>query len=120
MPMRVVVVAVVLTLSGFPLGSLLCGEACAPAGAAAPLDCHGHGDTTAGAPAVSGLHLCDQDSSVAPMVIQPAFALTSAPVDLPSVVGAKVGQGFVRHIAWVFPPGQSGSPGPAAAAPLRI
>jgi hypothetical protein len=80
---RLTALALVLTFSGFPLGSLLCGRACAPPQAQTAPDCHGHGDGTAAGSVVTGIHLCDQDASVVPVIARPAFTLASAGTDAP-------------------------------------
>ena len=87
--LRVTTLVLVAALSGFPLGSLLCGAACAPQQAQAAPDCHGHGDGTDAGAVVTGIHLCDQDASVVPVIGRPAFTLasagTDAPYDTPSI-----------------------------------
>src|SRR5688572_16970750 len=76
-------VVLVATLSGFPLGNVLCGVACTPEPTQTTPACHEHGTDTGAGPVVTGIHLCNQDASVVPVIAQPVFALASGGTDVP-------------------------------------
>ncbi len=117
---HVIAVVMVLGLSGLPAGSLLCGLACAPDEAVAP-SCHEHGGSDDGAPAMEGVHLCDQDAAAVPMLAPPVFSIATADVIAPQIqpqLSLPARATILR--AWELPPGSS--PALLAASPsiLRV
>lgn len=79
---HLIAIVMVLGLSGLPAGSVLCGLSCAPEETTAP-SCHEHGGTADDAPAMHGVHLCDQDAVTVPMIASPAFSIVIADVGDP-------------------------------------
>ena len=118
---RLTALALALTLSGFPLGSLLCSAACAPQETQTAPACHGHGTGTGSGPVVHGIHLCDQDASVVPVIAQSTFALalvgTDTPYEAQSIGAVRVAP---SPSVWMPPPGFHPSRVLTAEAVLRI
>jgi len=112
---------VVLSVSGFPLGSVLCGVACAPPQAQTVPSCHEHGDDTGTGPIVTGRHLCDQEASVVPVIAQSSFTLalvgTDTPYETLSIGAVRVAP---SSSVWMPPPGSPPSRVLTAEAVLRI
>jgi hypothetical protein len=119
--LRVLTLALVAALSGFPLGSLLCGAACAPQQTQTAPDCHEHRDGTDAGAVVTGIHLCDQDASAVPVIARLAFTLasggTEAPYDAPSIGTMRLAP---PAPAWMCPQGRQRSRVLPAEAILRI
>ena len=113
-------VVVALLISGFPLGTLLCGRACAPQSTIAEAGCHEHSATQGEAPVVSGVHLCDRDDTVMPVVLQPPSAIASVDLDTVYPGAIQATQSPAAPPAWDFPPGSVRSSSRSLEAVLRI
>ena len=104
---HLIAVVMVLGLSGLPAGSLLCGLSCAPEEITAP-SCHEHGGRDDGAPAMAGVHLCDQDAAAVPMIASPVFSIATTDFIFPQIQpGPSLPERAAILHAWELPPGSS-------------
>jgi hypothetical protein len=120
MATHLTVLTLLATLSGFPLGSLLCGGACVPEQVNAAPSCHQHDGTAAGGAALTSIHLCDEDGERDPMIGAAAFA--SSVLDAAALTPLPIaGSGtHVPRTVWRYPPGGHRVPFPSSEAVLRI
>lgn len=117
---HLIAIVVVLGMSGLPAGSVLCGLSCAPEAATVP-SCHDPGGSGDGAPALEGIHLCDQDAAAVPMIASPVFSIATADFVAPQIQPrlSLPERAAIFH-AWEFPPGSPSTPLAAAPSILRV
>ena len=102
---HLITIVMVLGISGVPAGSLLCGLSCLPEEATAP-SCHEQGGTADDAPALQGIHLCDQGASAVPMIASPGFSSAVADFATPHIqLRPSLPHVVAINRAWTLPPG---------------
>jgi len=117
---HLIAIVMVLGLSGLPAGSLLCGLSCAPEETTVP-SCHEHGGTADNAPAMYGVHLCDQDAVTVPLIASPAFSIAVADVAAPHMHSRlSLPERVAISHAWELPPGVPSGRLPASPSVLRV
>ena len=104
-------IALAMLMSGFPLGSLLCGRACAPGAISEAPACHEHTDAAQGTATITGIHLCDEDGATEPVIVQSPAGRAPAELSIlaltAAVTPAAMPRAELRHNAWraTSPPG---------------
>jgi hypothetical protein len=119
---RGLALALVVTLTGAPAASALCGWACAEhADAVAAAGCHEHGSTPSGA-GLTSVHVCDHDAAVRPFVPETPHKAPSAPslmVFLPSSTTTMVARPM-SHPIWLGTGSSGGVSPPSRSTVLRL